>query len=62
MIGKYSEAKCVTIQGHVKAMQHVRGFYLEWRVERLRLVVGEGAKEWDIVNWAEGSVCPFGHA
>lgn len=42
-------------------MKHVRGFYLEWRVERLKLVVEEGAKEWDIVNWAEGKTCPFGH-
>lgn len=33
-------------------MIQVRGFYLEWRVERLKFMVGEGAKEWDIVNWA----------
>lgn len=34
-------------------MQEVRGFYLEWKVERLRFMIGEGAKEWDIVNWVE---------
>jgi hypothetical protein len=43
----------VDTQGHAKAMQHVRGYYLEWRVERLRLVVKGGAKGWDIVNWVD---------
>lgn len=33
----------------------VRGFYREWVVERLKFVVKEGAKEWDIVNWVEES-------
>lgn len=36
-------------------MQEVRGFYLEWRVERLKFVVEEGAKGWNIVNWEEDS-------
>lgn len=41
------------IKGHVKVMQEARGFYQEWRVERLRFVIEEGAKEWDIVDWVE---------
>ncbi|KAI5808706.1 hypothetical protein DFH27DRAFT_522125 [Peziza echinospora] len=38
-------------EGHKCAMREVAGHYLEWTVERLRLVVYEGAEKWDIVQW-----------
>lgn len=34
-------------------MQGVSGFYLEWKVERLKFMIEEGAKEWDIINWVD---------
>jgi len=34
-------------------MQEVRGLYLEWRVERLRFTVVEGAKSYRIVKWVD---------
>ncbi|KAA8909164.1 hypothetical protein FN846DRAFT_628555 [Sphaerosporella brunnea] len=40
-------------KGHAQAMLEVRGLYLEWRVERLRFIVGEGAKSWRIVQWED---------
>jgi hypothetical protein len=40
-------------QGHAQAMLEVRGLYLEWRVERLRFIVEEGAKSWRIVQWED---------
>lgn len=36
-------------------MKAVRGLYQKWEVERLALVVGEGVKEWDIVEWEEAA-------
>jgi hypothetical protein len=40
-------------KGHAQAMHEVRGLYLEWRVERLRFIVEEGAKSWRIVQWED---------
>ncbi|KAK6356450.1 hypothetical protein TWF718_000809 [Orbilia javanica] len=39
--------------GHVRAMEAVRNIYLEWRVERLKLVVEENASEWSIGKWVD---------
>ncbi|KAL7272179.1 hypothetical protein RUND412_005027 [Rhizina undulata] len=37
--------------GHRKAMEGVRGLYLEWTAERLAFVVEEGVRKWYIVDW-----------
>lgn len=34
-------------------MMAARGAYVEWEVERLRLVIGEGGREWNIEEWVE---------
>lgn len=34
-------------------MREVQGFYKEWAVERLKLVVSNGGREWDIVKWED---------
>lgn len=39
--------------GHERAMRRVRGLYKEWKVERWRFVVEEGAKGWRMENWTE---------
>ncbi|KAF3199629.1 hypothetical protein TWF679_001248 [Orbilia oligospora] len=39
--------------GHVRAMEAVRNIYLEWRVERLKLVVEHDASEWSIGKWVD---------
>ncbi|KAK6515529.1 hypothetical protein TWF506_007861 [Arthrobotrys conoides] len=39
--------------GHVRAMEAVRNIYLEWRVERLKLVVEDNASEWSIDKWVD---------
>lgn len=27
--------------------------YAEWKIDRHRLVVGKGAREWNVVGWRE---------
>jgi len=39
--------------GHARAMEAVRGIYLEWRVERLKLVIEEDAASWGIEKWVD---------
>ncbi|KAK6495350.1 hypothetical protein TWF481_003374 [Arthrobotrys musiformis] len=39
--------------GHVRAMEAVRNIYLEWRVERLKLIVEDDASEWRIEDWVD---------
>jgi hypothetical protein len=34
-------------------MEEVRGLYLEWHVERLRLTVEGGVKGYNIVKWID---------
>jgi hypothetical protein len=43
----------VTIDRHAQAMLEVRGLYFQWRFERLRFIVEEGAKCWWIVQWED---------
>ncbi|KAI5800075.1 hypothetical protein EDC01DRAFT_648830 [Geopyxis carbonaria] len=38
---------------HARAMREVRELYLEWRVERLRLVIDENAKGFQIIKWVD---------
>lgn len=38
-------------QGHRQAMRATVGLYTEWKFERLDLVVQDGGREWDIVEW-----------
>ncbi|KAI5818625.1 hypothetical protein BZA77DRAFT_306071 [Pyronema omphalodes] len=40
-------------EGHRRAMERVRGLYTEWKVERLRLVVMEGARDWRTEEWTD---------
>lgn len=39
--------------GHAQAMRETRKLYVEWKVERLKLVVGENALDWDITQWQD---------
>ena len=39
--------------GHAQAMKATSSLYTEWKVERLKLVVGEGARDWHIVKWQD---------
>ncbi|KAF3935089.1 hypothetical protein ABW19_dt0201694 [Dactylella cylindrospora] len=39
--------------GHVRAMEAVRGIYLEWRVERLKLIIEDNAAAWSIERWVD---------
>jgi len=34
-------------------MRATVGLYTEWKFERLKLVIREGGKEWDIVAWRD---------
>lgn len=38
-------------EGHRRAMRATVGLYTEWRFERLRLVIGNDGRDWDIVEW-----------
>ncbi|KAF8533151.1 hypothetical protein BDD12DRAFT_810412 [Trichophaea hybrida] len=40
-------------KGHAKAMEEVRGLYLEWHVERLRFTVEDGVKGYSIGKWVD---------
>lgn len=45
--------------GHRKAARATAAMYAEWKIDRHRLVVGEGARRWRLVDWRdedEGSV------
>ncbi|KAF3929303.1 hypothetical protein AA313_de0208124 [Arthrobotrys entomopaga] len=39
--------------GHVRAMEAVRNIYIEWRVERLKLVIEDDASSWSISKWVD---------
>ncbi|SPO04094.1 uncharacterized protein DNG_06777 [Cephalotrichum gorgonifer] len=39
--------------GHKKAMRATAAMYSEWGIDRHRLVVGEGAKRWEFVDWRD---------
>ncbi|MCJ1243750.1 hypothetical protein MMC30_000947 [Trapelia coarctata] len=39
--------------GHAQAMRETRKLYLEWKVERLKLIVGENALDWEITQWQD---------
>ncbi|KAI9679124.1 MAG: hypothetical protein M1829_001794 [Trizodia sp. TS-e1964] len=39
-------------EGHRAAAAATRGFYEEWKIERLRLTIDDGAQSWSISNWA----------
>ncbi|KAI9878763.1 MAG: hypothetical protein M1830_010565 [Pleopsidium flavum] len=40
-------------EGHRRAMRATVGLYTEWKFERLKLIIQEGGKEWDIVEWQD---------
>lgn len=39
--------------GHRKAARATAAMYAEWKIDRHRLVVGEGAERWELVDWRE---------
>ncbi|KAI9808639.1 MAG: hypothetical protein M1825_003790 [Sarcosagium campestre] len=39
--------------GHQRAMMATRGFYTEWKLERLRFTIGDGAQHWSIDEWED---------
>ncbi|EPE10548.1 hypothetical protein F503_05643 [Ophiostoma piceae UAMH 11346] len=38
---------------HRKASSSVRSLYKEWRIERYRLVVGDGVQSWEVIPWVD---------
>ncbi|MCJ1403592.1 hypothetical protein MMC11_006815 [Xylographa trunciseda] len=38
-------------EGHVRAMRETFKLYTEWKVERLNFIIGEGVRDWNIVEW-----------
>ena len=36
---------------HRRAAEATSKLYTEWKVERMKLVVGDGVKHWEIVEW-----------
>jgi hypothetical protein len=40
-------------KGHRQAAKEARALYTEWKIERLRLKIGPGAKTWEIVEWED---------
>lgn len=38
---------------HRKASSSVRSLYKEWRIERYRLVIGDGIQTWEIIPWVD---------
>lgn len=38
---------------HRKAAGATRFLYKEWAIERLRLVIKDGAEEWEITQWTD---------
>lgn len=40
-------------EGHHRAMQATSKLYTEWKVERLKLVIGKNVEHWDIVGWKD---------
>jgi len=43
----------VSGSGHARAMRETRKLYMEWKVERLKLFVGDNALHWKIVKWQD---------
>lgn len=39
--------------GHAQAMRETRKLYLEWKVERLKLIVGENDLHWELTQWQD---------
>ena len=37
--------------GHRRAVEATSKLYTEWKVERMKLVVGDGVEQWDLVEW-----------
>jgi len=44
-------------QAHLRAVRATRNLYSEWNIEQLRLRVGRGALDWEIVNWKDPFDC-----
>ena len=40
-------------EGHRRAAMATRGLYAEWKIERLALVIGDGAEHWRIESWRD---------
>ena len=40
-------------EAHRKAAGATRLLYSEWKIERLRLLIKDGAEEWEIVEWVD---------
>lgn len=38
-------------EAHRKAAGATRTLYTEWRIERLRLIIEDGATDWEITEW-----------
>lgn len=38
---------------HRKAAGATRTLYTEWRIERLGLLIKDGAREWEISQWSD---------
>ncbi|RDL42265.1 Uncharacterized protein BP5553_02244 [Venustampulla echinocandica] len=40
-------------EAHRKAAAATRFLYTEWKIERLRLIIKDGATDWEITNWED---------